>query len=385
MPETKNPNPIYLDYASATPIDSKVLAVMQPFFTDNFYNPSALYSGARLAKGALEDARASVARTLGSKPSEVTFTAGGTESANLAINGVMQQYPEAELIVSSVEHDAVLNPAKKYGAKLAPVDMKGRLVLAELEKLINDKTVLISVMYANNEVGTVQPVSDIVKMVSVIRKDRKSRGCSVPIFVHTDACQAPQFLDVNVARLGVDMMTLNGGKLYGPKQSGVLIHKTNVVLSPQILGGGQEYGLRSGTENVASCVGFAKALEISIAKRVETSKQLSQLSSYFIDQLESKFNCLVNGHRKNRLPNNVHVTFEGCDNERMLFYLDQQGIYASAGSACSASSDEASHVLGAMGITDKFARASLRFTLGRETTMEDIDTTLAVLKKAIKA
>lgn len=377
--------PIYLDYAAATPISDEVLGVMKPYFSEVFYNPSALYSGGRDAKTALDDARGSVARTIGSRPSEITFTAGGTESANLAIKGVMEQFPETELIVSAIEHKAVLEPAKKYNAKLAPVDSSGKVILDELSKLISNETVLVSIIYANNEVGTVQPISKIVDIIQEVRRERKSKGIKLPIYLHTDAAQAPQFMDVNVARLGVDLMTLNGGKLYGPKQSGILYHRTGVILSPQILGGGQEYDLRSGTENVASCVGFAKALEMAVARRVETVKQINELSKYFIKELENRFTCEINGHRKNRLPNNIHLIFAGRDNERMLFYLDQQGIFASVGSACSASSEEASHVLTAMGLSEADARSSLRFSLGRETTKAELDFVLKVIADAIKA
>jgi cysteine desulfurase len=376
---------IYLDFAAATPIDDAVLRAMQPYFQDVFYNPSALYVGAREAKASLDQARSKVAQSIGAKPSEIIFTSGGTESANLAIHGVMQRYPKAELLVIAIEHEAVLRPAASHRAKLVPVDKNGIVELAELQRQINDSTVLVSVMYANNEVGSVQPIKEITSMVVGIRKDRVKRGVTLPLYVHTDACQAPQFLDVNVARLGVDLMTINGGKLHGPKQSGALFCRIGVQLAPQITGGGQEFGMRSGTENVAACVGFATALARAVDKRVQTSKTVGDLSRYFVDELEKRFRATFNGHRKLRLPNNVHVTFAGCDNERVLFSLDDQGVWAATGSACSASSDEASHVLLAMGLNESDARSSLRFSLGKTTTKEEIDATLKALETALKA
>jgi len=358
---------------------------MEPYFSDMFYNPSALYLGARKVKNVLEDARASVSQSIGSRPREIIFTAGGTESANLALRGVMENFPEAELIISAVEHDAVRKPAKLYNSKECPVDSKGRVDLESLEKLINDKTVLISVMYANNEVGTVQPIKNIVELVKEVLKMRSKKGNKLPLYVHTDACQAPQYLDVNVARLGVDLMTLNGGKMYGPKQSGILYKHTGVLLKPQILGGGQEFGMRSGTENVTNAVGVAKALQSAIKDRGKVYKHASEISKYFVSELESRYNAKINGSQKQRLPNNIHVTFGSADNERVLFSLDAQGVWAATGSACSASNDETSHVLQAMGMSDTEARSSLRFSIGSETTKSEVDYTLNVLEVALKA
>lgn len=382
----KSKKPIYLDFAAASPMSDKVLEAMKPFSQELFYNPSALYAGARDAHMALEDARKSVAQSIGARPSEITFTSGGSESANLAIHGLMQSYPDGEIVISAVEHDAVRRPAGLYACKIAPVDAHGRLHIPFLEKLITDNTVLISVMYANNEVGTVQPIAEVVECVARIRAQRRQQKNRCPLYVHVDACQAPQYLDVNVARLGVDLMTLNGGKMYGPKQSGVLYHRISIELVPQIRGGGQEYGLRSGTENVAACVGFATALTQAVKSRAETVKQVSDIAQYFRSQLAVNFeNVIFNGHSKLHVPHIVHVSFPGSDNERMLFSLDDQGVYAAAGSACSASSDEPSHVLAAMGVDEATIRASLRFSLGISTTRQDIDTAITALKIAISA
>ncbi len=377
-------NPVYLDYAAATPVDSDVLEVMKPYFSDEFYNPSALYTGAREAKEALENARHSVAKTIGARPSEIVFTAGGTESANLAVRGVMERYPEAECITSSIEHDAVRAPAHRYSCIEVAVDKTGRVDLVSLEKSISDNTVLVSVMLVNNEIGTVQPIKEIVDLVHDIRRKRKMRKITLPLYVHTDACQAPNYLDIHVARLGIDMMTLNGGKIYGPKQSGILYVRTGVTLNPQILGGGQEFGVRSGTENVAFAVGFAHALENAVRNRSELMKDTTALQKYFVRELE-KLGGELQGHGKLRVPNNILVTFSGSDNERVLFSLDEQGVWAASGSACSASNDEVSHVLTALGLSDVDARSSIRFSLGKHTTKAEIDKTIKALEIALKA
>ena len=364
---------IYLDYAAATPLDDDVLKAMTPYFREGFYNPSATYGAGQAAKQALDQARATVAQVIGARPSEIIFTAGGTESANLAIHGIMQQFPESEMIISAVEHDAVIRPSEQYATAVLPVDSDGRIDIDALPPLVNDKTVLVSVMYANNEVGTVQPIRKISQYIASVRLARKKAGNTVPLYLHTDACQAGNYLDLHVSRLGVDMMTLNGGKIYGPKQSGVLYIGSHVTLRPQILGGGQERGMRSGTENVAGAVGFAVALEQAQRRRNEMVIHMQSLREYFIELLRHQIpSVIVNSPQKMVLPNTVHVSFPGSDNERLLFALDEKGIMAAAGSACSASSDEPSHVLRAMNISDVDAQSSIRFTMGRDTTKESL-------------
>jgi cysteine desulfurase len=361
---------IYLDHAAATPLDEQVLKAMQPYFSDKFYNPSATYAAAREVHQALEAARAQVAHWLGSRPSEVIFTAGGTEANNLAIHGVLRQYPKANLVVSAIEHDSVLEPARQYDCQEVAVRADGRLDLAELEKQIDDNTVLVSIGYANNEIGTVQSIRDITRLIQAVRERRKS---DLPLYFHTDACQAGNYLDLHVARLGVDLMTLNGGKLYGPKQSGALYVKAGIELEPLISGGGQERGLRSGTENVAANNGFASALDIAQTMRHDEAARLGELQRQLIKGLLTIPDVFINGSHKYRLPNNVHATFPGKDNERLLIQLEEQGILAAAGSACSASNEESSHVLKAIGLSDTAARASLRFTLGRGTVASNIE------------
>jgi cysteine desulfurase len=377
---------IYLDYAAATPVDPAVLAAMMPYYSEKFYNPSANYLGSQSVHKDLEAARATIAGCIGSRPIEVTFTAGGTEANNLAIHGVMEAYPDANIIVSAIEHDSVLEAARNYGCREAIVTEQGLVDLVALETLIDDQTVLVSIMYANNEIGTVQPIRDITALVEKIRTERKKTGNTLPLYVHTDAAQAGNYLDIHVSRLSVDLMTLNGGKIYGPKQSGALYVRSGVQLQPLVYGGGQEHGLRSGTENVAGAVGFAHALQTAQEMRHAETKRLQTLQHYFIDEVQKHIpEAIINGSLKKRLPNNVHITLPGQDNERLLFALDEIGIQAAAGSACSASDEESSHVLHALGLSDETARASLRFSMGRATTQQDLDyvvSTLAALPRA---
>lgn len=375
-------NTIYADYAAATPVDSRVFAAMQPYFSQQFYNPSATYLAAKQVRQSLESARAGVAVALGARVSEIIFTAGGTEANNLAIHGVMRAFPGKKVVVSAVEHESVLAAARIYDCTEVPVMSDGLLDIAGLERAIGDDTVLVSIMYANNEVGTIQPIREVAALVREILIARKKAGNTLPLYVHTDAAQAANYLDIHVSRLGVDLMTLNGGKIYGPKQSGALWVKTGVHLEPLVHGGGQERGLRSGTENVAGAVGFSTALQLAQEMRGDESYRLQQLQKLCFDLMEQHLpGVIVNGSRKKRLPNNVHITLPGQDNERVLMLLDEAGIQAAAGSACSASNEEPSHVLRAMGVARKDAQASLRFTFGRQTTEADVHTLVDTLAK----
>lgn len=378
--------PVYLDYAAATPMDPAVLQAMQPYFATQFFNPSATYASAQKVRKDLDEARSRVAHWLGARPSEVVFTAGGTEANNLAIHGIMRQFPDGNVVVSGIEHESVLAAAHQYSCREAAVRPDGIVDVQDLISLVDDRTVLVSVMYANNEVGTVQPIRQIAQALEEIRKTRKASGNNQPLYFHTDAAQAAAYLDLHTTRLGVDLLTVNAGKIYGPKQVGALFMSSRVQLTPQVLGGGQERGVRSGTENVAGSIGLAKALDLVQERRHEEVQRLQKLQKLFFDLLEEQFpEAVVNGSRKNRLPNNVHVTFPGQDNERLIFQLDEAGILCAAGSACSASSDEPSHVLKAMGKTDEDAQSSLRFTMGAQTTEEEIRQTVAVLSQALSA
>lgn len=364
---------IYLDYAAATPVDERVLAAMEPYFRKEFYNPSALYAPARRVRLALEAARHQVAQVLGARRTEIIFTAGATESINLAITGIARRWEGKQIVVSAIEHEAVLAAAKASGvAQICPVKPSGLVDLARLKKLIGDDTVLVAVAYANNEIGTIQPIRDMAQMLAEIRADRRRRGLDLPLLLHTDASQAANYLDLHVGRLGVDLMTLNGGKIYGPKQSGCLYVASGVELVPLIHGGGQERGLRSGTENVAGCIGLAKALQLAAETRKDESQRLGILRDGALKQLEDTIEGLkVNGHRQARLPNNLNLTIEGVNGETLLHHLDQAGILAATGAACSANDDKPSRTLQALGLTRAEINSSLRITLGRPTTKRE--------------
>lgn len=375
---------IYMDYAAATPMDESVFTAMRPYFTEKFFNPSASYLAAQHVKRDLSDARARVAHWFGARSSEVIFTAGATEANNLAIHGVMQQYPNANIVVSSIEHESILAPAHQYPCREVPVQPTGLIDMDALQAAIDDSTALVSVMYANNEVGTIQPISHIGQLIEAIRKDRRKRGVDMPIYLHTDAAQAANYLDLHAARLRVDLLSVNGGKMYGPKQTGVLFVSSKVRLSAQTTGGGQERGLRSGTENVAGFIGLSRALELVQERKHEEGKRLRELQRLFMQLLKEQIpQAVVNGSKNHRLPNNVHITIPGQDNERILMSLDEQGIICAAGSACSASNEEPSHVLRAMGLRDEEAQASLRFTFGLHTSESDVHTVVQNLASLV--
>ncbi|MGH7157024.1 MAG: cysteine desulfurase family protein [Candidatus Saccharimonadales bacterium] len=368
---------IYLDYAAATPLGPEVRAAMEPYFAGKFYNPSATYLAARAVHKDLEAARQTVAVQLGARPAEIVFTAGATEANNLAIQGIMSQYPDGEALASLIEHESVLEPARSFNVKEVPVTPQGIIDLPKLEKLITPETVLVSTMLVNNELGTIQPIGEIAKILNKLRILRKN---GLPLYLHTDAAQAGNYLDLHTNRLGVDLMSINGGKIYGPKQSGALYIKTGTKLRPLIVGGGQEFGLRSGTENVAGAIGLAKALELAQQKRTAESQLILEFRRLFEDGLQKQIpGALINGSKNHRAPHVLSVTFPGMDNERLMMELDEQGVQCAVGSACSASREEVSHVLSAIGLSDELARATLRFSVGRFTTKSDIQKVLKIL------
>lgn len=375
---------IYLDYAAATPMDPQVFEAMRPYFTEKFHNPSAQYLAARNVAKAIADARGRVAHWLGARPSEIIFTSGGTEANNLAIHGIMRKFPDSNIVISAIEHDSVRIPANSYTCQEAPVQPNGIVDIDALANLIDDKTVLISVMYANNEIGAIQPIKRVTDVIGGVLRERKQAGNELPLYLHTDACQVANYLDLHVSRLGADLMTVNAGKIYGPKQSGMLFLRTGVELEPQTLGGGQESGRRSGTEGAANIIGFAAALDIAQTIRHEEAKRLQELQDlFFVLLAEHSANIEINGSKKHRLPNNVHITIPGQDNERLIFGLDEAGIQCAAGSACSASKEESSHVLKSLGLNDEAARSSIRFTLGRQTDETAIRRTVEMLKNLV--
>lgn len=367
---------LYCDNAAATPLDPDVLGDMMPYLTTNYANPSALYSNAHEVRRDIESARREIADILAVKANEVVFTSGCTESNNLAIYGVMTQYPGANCVVSAIEHDAVSEPAKQYNCNVAPVDEYGRLDLSALESLIDDKTVLVSIQYANNEVGTIQPLREISALLA---KERKRRGVTgLPLFFHSDAAQAPNYLSISAKSLGLDMMSLNSGKVYGPKGVGCLFVDSHCELKPLMLGGGQEYGLRSGTENTAGIVGFASALRRAHQSRQDESKRIEILRAKLVEGLVS-LGGELNG-RGETLPNIVNVSLAGVDNERLVMFLNTHGIAVATGSACHAAKNIASKVLIAMG-REALSKSSIRISLGRYSN----ETTIAKLLEFIRS
>lgn len=373
---------VYLDHAAATPVDPKVLKAMLPYFTEAFYNPSALYLAAKDAKQALAEARRTVAQILGVQPAGIVFTAGGTEANNIAIHGVLAQYPESSVVVSAIEHASILETAQQYPHTICPVMPSGLIDLRALRKSIDDSTVLVSVMQANNETGTIQPIAEIVTLLESIRRERNAAGNPRPLLLHTDASQSANLLALQPRKLGVDLLTLNAGKMYGPKQSGALYVKGGLKLTPLVHGGGQERGLRSGTEHVAAAVGLAKALELAQAKRHAETERLADLQNQFVKEILQHFSD-AEVRNRHTLMNFVHVTFPGVDNERLVMELDERGVQCAAGSACKASSEEPSHVLRAMGVSEADAQSSVRFTMGRATTAEDIDYVIMQLTEVL--
>ncbi|HSE29384.1 MAG TPA: cysteine desulfurase family protein [Candidatus Saccharimonadales bacterium] len=375
---------VYLDYAAATPLDGRVFKAMEPYFTDLFYNPSSSYIAAKQVKSDLETARARVAHWLGAKNAEVIFTAGATESINLAINGVMRQFADAQLIASSIEHEAVLATARQYDYILTPVKPDGVIDLDVLKQNITDKTVLISVGYANNELGVIQPLGEVAQIIKEIRRLRQLKNNKLPLYLHTDASQAACYLDLHASRLGADLITLNGGKMYGPKQTGVLFVRAGVTLQPQVYGGGQEMGVRSGTENVTGAIGLAAALDFAQSERKEAIAKAGALRDELQRRIvELRPDAIINGNQKKRLPNILNVSLPGADGERLLMELDELGVMISTGSACAANKQTASHVLQALGCDEQTVQGSLRFSVGRRTSKADINRAIKALASVL--
>lgn len=382
---------IYLDHAATTPLDPRVLEAMQPYFTEDFGNPSSFHSVGMRAKDAVAEARGTVARLLGGHEDEILFTSGGTESDNLAVMGVPRYWYEKNgvlphVITSAVEHHAVLEPLmamdrkKEIELTIVGVSREGQISVEEVMSAIKSNTVLISIMTANNEIGTIQPIAELGRE---ILKYRKLHETTFP-YLHTDACQATGFLDLNIEKTHVDLLTLNGSKMYGPKGVGVLYVRRGVKVQPMFIGGGQEKNLRSGTENVPGIVGLAKAFELVQAEREVESARLSTLRDRLAQGLLSIPKTILNGHPKERLPNSVNISFIDIEGEAAVLYLDAQGIMVSTGSACASTSLDPSHVILATGLSYEAAHGSIRFTLGHSTTEEDVDFVIRVMPAIVE-
>ena len=378
---------IYLDYAAATPVRPEVHQFIKSFATKNFGNPSSIYLEGRITKQALEQAREKVAKTLNCQTHEIIFTNGGTESINLAIFGIARTYKKffkkPRIITSQIEHPAVLESVKKlttegFEIKYISTNKFGEINLQELKKYLNNQTILVSIMYANNEIGTIQPIEKIAEIIKNFRQKKY-----LPFF-HTDACQAANYLNLNVKQLGIDFMTLNGGKIYAPKASGILYKKSGLSIDPIIFGGGQEKNLRSGTENITSWLGFSKALELAQKEKNVETKKNKQLRDYLQKNILKIPKVILNGHPKKRLPNNLNIIISSVEGESLILELDKAGIAASTGSACHSRSLEPSHVLKSLGLSREKIHGSLRLTLGKYTTKKEIDYVIKVLPKIIQ-
>lgn len=368
---------LYFDNSATTKTDNRVIDTMMPYITNNFGNASSIYSIGRQSRSAIENARSQVSKFLNCNASEIYFTSGGTESDNLAIMGIANAYKKNgnHIITSTIEHPAVLNTLerlKKQGFDITCVDVdkNGIIDVDKLENSITDRTILITTMFANNEIGTIQPIEKIGK----IAKAHK-------IIFHTDAVQAIGHIDIDVNKLNIDSLSLSGHKIYGPKGIGALYIRKGVKCDPLILGGHQERDHRAGTENVAGIVGLGKAIELLNDLDNELISQLRDHTLYRITNEIS--GVTVNGSMEHRLPNNINVSIDGISGDALLFNLDLKGICASSGSACSSGSLEPSHVLAAIGVPEKLAKSSLRITLGKYNTLEECDFLVDVLKEIV--
>ena len=376
---------MYVDHAATTATDPRVVEAMLPYLTEVWGNPSSIYFEAREARKALDAARRSVAEVLGARPTEVIFTSGGSEGDNLSLRGVAYAARRRgnHIITTAGEHHAVLYPAERleqegFRVTYVPVDGQGFVDLNALEQALDDETTLVSVIYANNEVGTVQPIADVVRIV----KERDPH-----IAVHTDAVQAAGYLDLNVDRLGVDLLTLAGHKIYGPKATGVLYVRTRTPFVGQLLGGTQEKGRRAGTESVANAAGIATALRLASEERAPRTEHVRALRDRLFEELPRRVpGTRITGPQdpEKRLPNSFSCCFERVEGEAVLLQLDLHGISASSGSACTTASLEPSHVLLAMGVPHELARGSLRITLGKENTAEEIERLLDVIPGVVE-
>ncbi len=372
----------YLDHAAATPVDPVVRDVMLPYFSEKFFNPSSPYSAAVEVKREYHDAKARIARCLGVQADELVMTAGATESIHIALTAISG----GVAAVGATEHMAVLRAAEWSCGVVIPADKKGRITADAVRKVMHPDITLISVGLVNNELGIIQPIDEIMQVVEVERARRRDVGDVLPLHVHCDASQALALIDVKPKRLGIDLLTLSAAKVYGPKQVGLLWVRPGVSLTPIIAGGGQEMGLRSGTENVAGVVGFAAATELAARRRGAEVKRLRSLRDTMQQTLEQEFpDMVVSSDKRKGLVSFLHVSFPGLDAERLIFMLERQGVMVATGSACAANKGTQSHVLKAIGMSDELIAGSLRISLGRLSTEENVKKATALLVEAVQA
>ncbi|MBR3156917.1 cysteine desulfurase [Candidatus Saccharibacteria bacterium] len=403
---------IYLDHAAATPVDKRVLTTMEPYFLDDFFNPSAAYLPAKKVAADYEAAKATIAHAIGAKASDLVITAGATEANNLAFTAISTDFTlefggfrsaaarglarsprgdgrerrDPESSVNSVlyletEHDSVRSVAQRYGGQTIKVLKNGLIDLADLKNKITDETELISVSLVNNEIGVVQPLAEIASLIRNIKLDRFKRGVKRELLLHSDASQALNLLDIKVARLGIDLLTLNAAKIYGPKGVGALYVSHEAKLQPMTVGGGQENGLRSGTENVPGVIGFAKAVEIASEHLNGNRKKYAAWRKILLNKLENYE--LIN--KKHALDNFIVLCYNGIDAERLIYLLEEKGVYVATGAACAASKGRKSHVLKALGLDDSQIAGSLRLSLGETNTEEQMRDAAKIINNAVSS
>ena len=389
LSKMKTKKHVFLDYASMTPIDKRVFRKMSEIQNINFANPSALYEEALLAKDMVSEARKKISNILNTTSKDIIFTSGGTESNNLALLGVFESFRTKDfiphIITSKIEHPSIIEVCEEItrrGGEVTylPVSSEGIVSVKDVAAAIKKNTILVSISYANNEIGTVQPIREIGK---ALKEWRQKNNTTTP-YLHTDACQAGLYLSIDVLKLGVDLMTLDGIKMYGPRGTGILYVKSGIKIKPVNFGGGQERGLRSGTENVPAIAGMAEAIEMAEKMKDRESKRLLVIRDYAIDSILNNFpKSTLNGSRDFRLPNNINICFSGTDAEFAVISLGVSGISASYSSSCrTLKEDSSSYVVESLGKKD-CSRSSLRFTLGRESRKSDIDKLLFALEKIV--
>lgn len=381
---------IYLDYAATTPMDKDVLEKMMPYFSQDFGNPSSVHNLGQRAMLAIDEARDKISKMLNCQPGEIIFTSGATESNNLAIRGVLNHYyatngknaPKPHFISSTIEHHCVLDTLKSlFKADLIeltflPVNNEGLINIDKIREIIQENTIFVSVMYVNNEIGTIEPIEEIGGLIKELNSQRKNK-----ILFHTDAVQAINYLNCDTQKLGVDFLSFSAHKFYGPKGAGALYIKKGTPIKVIQTGGAQEFKLRAGTHNVPAIVGLGEAID---AIKNNNAQKIKELRDYLIERVLKEIPAsYLNGHREKRSPNNANFRFDNIEGEGLLLSLDIEGIYASTGSACSSGSLDPSHVLLALGLKHEQAHGSLRLTLGKHTTREDIDFTVDKIKEIV--
>ncbi len=387
---------IYLDHSATTHLDKKVLEVMMPYLTDDFGNTSSIHGIGQKAFLAVKNARENSALFLNCKPEEVIFTSGATESNNLAIFGLIRALQKNNLekmhiITSVIEHPSVLECFRELArdenieVSYVPVDENGVVKIEELKNIFQENTVFVSIMYVNNEVGSAQPIAEIGKIIEKIKEARKEKKSKFPIYFHTDAVQAANFFSCDVKKLKVDMLSLSGHKIYGPKGIGLLFAQKEISLMPIQLGGHQEHGLRSGTLNVPGIVGLGEAFVLAAGRKKKSTERVAKLRNFLVSEIQKNIpDTILNGDLKNISPSHANITFKGVEGESVLLDLDFENILVSTGSACASGSLKASHVLLAMGISQEEAHGAIRFTLGKDNTEKEMKRVAEVLPKIIE-